>query len=79
MKMLCFWGYRLFSGSRGEVQAAAVEVDCIDGVLLVTEASGRVLHPLDLGVDGLAGRVSDGVLEIGDDVEASFHHAGRDP
>src|SRR5437773_11975789 len=62
---------------RGEIQPAAVEVDRIDEVLLVTEAAGCVLHPLDLGVDGLAGRVGDAVLEVGDDVgEAAFECAG---
>jgi hypothetical protein len=50
-----------------------VEVDRVDEVLFVAEAAGRVLHPLDLGVDGFAGRVGDAVLEVGDDVgEAAF-------
>ena len=40
----------------------------MDEVLFVAEASGRVLHPLDLGVDGFASRVRDAVLEVGDDV-----------
>ena len=44
--------FGLFSGCRGEIQAAAVEVDRVDEVLLVAEAAGRVLHPLDLGVEG---------------------------
>src|SRR6266568_1320558 len=74
---LDFRRFRLFSGCRGEIQPAAVEVDRIDEVLLVTEAAGCVLHPLDLGVDGLAGRVGDAVLEVGDDVgEAAFECAG---
>ena len=42
--------FRLFSGCRGEIQAAAVEVDRVDEVPLVAEAAGRVLHPLDLGI-----------------------------
>src|SRR5271157_5008218 len=60
------WRFRLFSGCWGEVQGAAVEVDRMDEVLFVAEAAGRVLHPLDLGVDGLASRVG----------EAAFEHAG---
>jgi len=63
-----FRRFRLFSGYRGEIQAAAVEVDRVDEVLLVAEAAGRVLHPLDLGVDRLTCRVGDAMLEIGDDV-----------
>src|SRR5450759_4504946 len=75
--LFVFGRFRLFSGCRGEIQAAAVEVDRVDEVLFVAEAAGRVLHPLDLGVDGFAGRVGDPVLEVGDDVgEAAFHHAG---
>jgi len=32
---------------------------------------------MDIGVDGLTGRVGDAMLEIGDDVgEAAFEHAG---
>ena len=61
------WRFRLFSGRRGEVQAAAVEVDRVDEVLFVAVSASRVLHPLDLGVDGLAGGVGDAVLEIGDE------------
>src|SRR5207245_10620896 len=71
--------FRSFSGRRGEIQPAAVEVDRMDEVLLVAEAAGRVLHPLDLGVDGFASRVGDAVLEVSDDVgEAAFEHAGQD-
>src|ERR1035437_1120124 len=70
------WRFRLFSGCRGKIQAAAMEVDRVDEVLFVAEAAGRVLQPLDLGVDGFAGRVGDTVLEVGDDVgEAAFEHA----
>src|ERR1017187_5026754 len=73
-----FWLFRLFSGWRGEIQPAAVEVDGVDEVLFVAEATGRVLHPLDLGVDGFARGVGDAVLEVGDDVgEAAFQHAGH--
>src|SRR5437016_7610085 len=71
------WRFRLFSGCRGEIQPAAVEVDRVDEVMFVAEAAGRVLHPLDLGVDGFAGGVGDTVLEVCDDVgEAAFEHAG---
>src|ERR1017187_10474757 len=72
------WLFRLFSGCRGEIQPAAVEVDGVDEVLFVAEATGRVLHPLDLGVDGFARGFGDAVLEVGDDVgEAAFQHAGH--
>src|SRR5712691_9974893 len=70
-----FW---LFSGIRGKIQAAAMEVDRVDEVLFVAEAAGRVLHPLDLGVDGFASGVGDAVLEVGDNVgESAFEHAGH--
>src|SRR5438045_9671081 len=70
--------FRLLSGCRGEIQAAAMEVDRVDEVLFVAEAAGRVLHPLELGVDGFAGGVGDTVLEIGDDVGgAALEHAGH--
>jgi hypothetical protein len=45
------WRFRLFSGFWGHVEAAAVEVDGVNEVLFVPEASRRVLHPLDLGID----------------------------
>jgi len=68
--------FRLFSGCWGEVQCAAVEVDGVDEVLFVAETAGRVPHPLNLGVDGFAGRVGDAVLEVDDDVlKAPFEHA----
>src|SRR5450755_2481725 len=62
------WVYRLFSGCRSEIQASAMEVDGVDKVLFVAETSCGVLDPLDLGVDGFAGGVGDGVLEVSDDV-----------
>src|SRR5579864_7292480 len=62
-----FRRFRLLSGCRGKIQPAAVEVNRVDEVLFVAEAAGRVLHPLDLGVDGFAGGVGDAVLEVGDD------------
>src|SRR6266571_7617658 len=69
--------FRLFSGCRGKIQPAAVEVNRVNEVLFVAEAASRVLHPLDLGVEGFAGGVGDAVLEVGDDVfEAAFEHAG---
>ena len=47
----------------------------MDEVLLVPEASGCVLDPLDLRVNGFAARVCDAVSEIRDDVlEPSLEH-----
>ncbi len=40
----------------------------MDEVLLVTESARRVLHPLNLGVDQLAGRIGDPVAQVGEDV-----------
>src|SRR5208283_3391295 len=69
------WRFRLFSGFWGQVEAATVEVDRVYEVLLVPEAPRRVLHPLDLGVDGFAGRVGDPMPQVSDDVlESSFEH-----
>jgi hypothetical protein len=45
-----------------------VEVDGVNEVLFVPEASRRVLHPLDLGIDGFASRVRDPVPQVRDDV-----------
>ena len=44
------WLFRLFSGFRGHIQSAAVEVDGVDEVLLVPKASRGVLHPLNPGI-----------------------------
>src|ERR1019366_1923764 len=67
--------FRLFSGFRGHVKAATVEVDCVHEVLPVPEAPRRVLHPLDLGIDGFAGRVGDPMPHVRDDVlEPPFEH-----
>ena len=53
-----------------------MEVDGVDEVLLVAEAARRVLHPPDLGVYRLAGRMGDPMPQIGDDVlEAPPEHA----
>src|SRR5690348_2522781 len=68
--------FRLFSGIGSEVQAAAVEVDRVGEVLLVPESARRVLHPLNLGIDRLAGSVGYSVLPIRDDVlEAALQHS----
>jgi hypothetical protein len=41
--------FRLYSGQlRNELEPSAVEVDRIDKVLFIPEATGRVLHPLNL-------------------------------
>ena len=45
-----------------------MEVDGVNEVLSVPEASRRVLHPLDLGIDGFASRVCDPVPQVRDDV-----------
>lgn len=45
-----------------------MEVDSRLKVLLVAEAADGVLHPLDLGVDGFAGCVSDAKAQVRDDV-----------
>ena len=67
--------FRLFSGFWGHVEAATVEVDRVHEVLPVPEAPRRVLHPLDLGIDGFAGRVSDPMPQVRDDVfESPFEH-----
>jgi len=49
----------LFSGFRGHVEAATVEVDRDARSSAVPEARAGVLHPLDLGIDGFAGSVGD--------------------
>lgn len=60
--------FRLSGGCRGEIEATAVEIDRVDEVLFVAEPSGRIFHPLDLGIDRLAGGVGDPMTEIGDHV-----------
>ena len=50
------WRFRLFSGCRGKIQAAAMEVDRVDEVLFVAGAAGRVLHLLDPGISGSRGQ-----------------------
>src|ERR1039458_9574924 len=61
--------FRLFSGFWGHVEAATVEVDRVHEVLPVPEAPRRVLHPLDLGIDGFAGRVGNPMPQVRDDVD----------
>ena len=63
-----FGRFRLFSGFWGHVEATAVEVDGVNEVLFVPEASRRVFHPLNLGIDGFASRVRDPVPQVRDDV-----------
>src|SRR5712691_11163160 len=68
--------FRLFSGGGGQVQPAAVEVNGMNEVLLVTESASSVLDPLDLGIDGFTGGIGDSMLEISDDVgESALEHA----
>src|SRR5271157_6200857 len=75
LKTLYLRRFRLFSGFRGQVEAATVEIDRMDEILLVAEASRRVLHPLDLGIDRFASRVRDPVSQVRDDVlEPPFEH-----
>src|SRR5215471_17979814 len=70
--------FRLFSGLRGEIKAAAVEVDRVNEVLSVPKPARRVFHPLDLGVDRLAAGVGNAVSEIRDDVlEAPLEHTSH--
>lgn len=45
-----------------------MEVNSVNEVLFVAEATCRVLDPLDLGVDRFAGRIGDPVAQVGDDV-----------
>ena len=52
-----------------------MEVNGILEVLQITEASGRVLHPLDFCVDALARGIGDAVDKIGQDVlQMGFQH-----
>ncbi len=46
----------------GQVEAAAVEVDRVNEVLLAPKTLRRVLHPLNLGVNRFAGRVGNAVM-----------------
>src|SRR5260370_5858087 len=48
-----------------------MEIDGDLEVPLVPEASRRVLHPLDLGVDGFTEGIGDGVMEVGDEVHGA--------
>jgi hypothetical protein len=61
----------LFVGKR------AVEIDRVDEVLFVAKSSSRVFHPLNLGVDGLAGSVGNRMGQVGNDVlESPLQHGG---
>lgn len=53
-----FRRFRLFSGFWGQVEAAPVDVDRVDKVVLIPEAACRVLHPLDFDVNRFAARVA---------------------
>src|SRR5579859_5313558 len=71
-----WWRFRLFSGFRGQVETTAVEVDGVYEVMPVAEASRRVLHPLDFGIDRFAAGVGNSVSQIRDDVlEATLEHS----
>lgn len=48
---------------RGKVETSAVKVDRMNEVRLVPERACRVLDPLSLRVDRLAGRVGDAVSD----------------
>src|SRR5215831_8595139 len=60
--------FRLFSVIRSKIEIAPVEVNSIGDVLLVPKAPRRVLDPLNLGVDRLAGSVGHPMAQIRDDV-----------
>lgn len=62
----------------GEVQGARVTVDRRLDVLLISESSSRVLHPLCLRIDEFAGRIRDAMLQISKDVRQSdFQNPGH--
>ena len=53
-----------------------MKVNRIDKVSLVAESACRVLHPLDLCVQGFAGRIGDAMLDERQDIfETTFQHA----
>ena len=58
-----YWLFRIFSGSRGQLQAAAVEVDGGNEVLLVAKAARRVLHPSNLRIQRFADGVGNAVFQ----------------
>lgn len=52
-----------------------MEADSVNEVAPVPKTPCHVLHPLDLGMNGLTGRLGDPVPQVGDDVfEATFQH-----
>ncbi len=64
-------------GPRSQVQTSTVEIDRVDEVLFVAKSSSRVFHPLNLGVDGLAGSVGNRMGQVGNDVlESPLQHGG---
>jgi hypothetical protein len=64
-------------GPRSQVQTSTVEIDRVDEVLSVAKSSSRVFHPLNLGVDGLAGSVGNRMGQVGNDVlESPLQHGG---
>src|SRR5215472_2219823 len=69
------WRFRLFSGFGEQVETATVEIDRMNEVLPVAEASCGVLHPLDFGVDRFAAGVGNPVSQIRNDVlEPTLEH-----
>src|SRR5215831_2600449 len=69
------WRFRLFSGFGEQVETATVEIDRMNEVLPVAEASCGVLHPLDFGVDRFAAGVGNPVSQIRNDVlEPTVEH-----
>jgi hypothetical protein len=74
-KFLIFRLFQLFSGLWGQIEAASVEVNRMNEVLLVPKAPRRVLHPLDLGIDRFAGRISDPMPRF---VDQSSAYSRRD-
>ena len=54
-----------------------MKINSLDKVVHIPKAPRGVLDPLDLGVDGFAGRICDSMTQIRDDVfESSFEHSG---
>ncbi len=45
-----------------------MEMDGVDEVPFVPESAGGVLHPLNLRIQGFAGRIRDAVAQVGHDV-----------
>lgn len=60
-----------FKWVMGDVQATAVKIDRRFEVMLLSESPRRVLHPLDLSINRLAGRIGDALLQVRQDVRQS--------